>query len=295
MVHDELGRELARELDKPPVGRDADTSRYLREVADRPPPTLVRERELVARAQAGDAAARAQLVEAFLPLIGSVARVYRSAPALDHLELMQEGVVGLLRALEGFDPERGTPFWAYAGWWVRQAMQQLVAELTRPMVLSDHALRQLSRLRDAHNDHIQRHGGEPSRAQLAEATGISDDQVAALIAAERVPRGLDDADDGDEEALGRFGELLVDPLAEAEYERVLAGAEVDELRSLLAALSDRERSILRARFGLDGAEQSRGEVAQQLGISAERVRQLEQRALGKMRSAAQGDGSATRR
>src|SRR4051794_23540607 len=103
------------------------------------------ERELVLAAEEGDPGARDRLIQAFWPLIGSVARIYRSSAAVDRTELMQEGVVGLLRALERFDPSRGTPFWAYASWWVRQAMQQLVSELTRPVVLSDRALRQLAR------------------------------------------------------------------------------------------------------------------------------------------------------
>ena len=79
-----------------------------------------------------------QLVEAFLPAIAAVGRVYRGAGGVDRMELMQEGVAGLLRALERYEPERGVPFWSYAAWWVRQAMQQLVAELTLPVVLSDH-------------------------------------------------------------------------------------------------------------------------------------------------------------
>jgi RNA polymerase sigma factor (sigma-70 family) len=98
------------------------------------------ERRLVDAAQAGDRRAREELVEAFLPLIAGVARVYRGSRTITRLELMQEGVVGLLRALERYDPQLGVPFWGYAAWWVRQAMQQLIAELTRPLVLSDRAL-----------------------------------------------------------------------------------------------------------------------------------------------------------
>jgi DNA-directed RNA polymerase sigma subunit (sigma70/sigma32) len=122
------------------------------------------ERELVAAAVAGDGDARAALVEAFLPLIGSVARNYRASRQITRVELMQEGVVGLLRALERFDPSSSVPFWAYASWWVRQAMQQLVSELSRPVVLSDRALRQLSRIKEAHSAH-QRQTGHERRSQ----------------------------------------------------------------------------------------------------------------------------------
>src|SRR6185295_20224757 len=108
-----------------------------------------RERTLVAAAANGDQAARDQAVEAYMPLIGSVAHRYRGARAVNHSELMQEGVVGLLRAVDRYDLGRETSFWAYASFWVRQAMQQLVAELTWPVVMSDRALRQLARVRDA--------------------------------------------------------------------------------------------------------------------------------------------------
>ena len=93
-------------------------------------------------------------MEAFLPLIAGVARVYRGSEAITRVELMQEGVVGLLRALERYDPEQGVPLWGYASWWVRQAMQQLIAELTRPVVLSDRSLRQLSALKRAHHAYL---------------------------------------------------------------------------------------------------------------------------------------------
>jgi DNA-directed RNA polymerase sigma subunit (sigma70/sigma32) len=118
-------------------------------LSGRPRLPVAAEQRLVAAAKAGDRRAREELVEAFLPLIGGVARVYRTSETVARLELMQEGVVGLLRALERYDPTLGVPFWGYAGWWVRQAMQQLIAELTRPLVLSDRTLRQLSQLKRA--------------------------------------------------------------------------------------------------------------------------------------------------
>jgi RNA polymerase sigma factor (sigma-70 family) len=245
------------------------------------------ERTLVREAMAGDPEARAALVEAFLPLIGSVARNYRSTPRITRVELMQEGVVGLLRALERYNPELGVPFWGYASWWVRQAMQQLIAELSRPMVLSDQALRQLSQLKEAHAE-LQRDGRAPTLAQLGQRTGFEEDQLANLIAADRPPKALEEPLEGEEGAIGTFGELIADPLAEDEYERVVSHVAAKELRDLLSGLSERERAVLRARFGLDGDTQSLREIAAGLGVSAERVRQLENRALGKLRAAATG-------
>jgi RNA polymerase sigma factor (sigma-70 family) len=264
-------------------------STYLRELGRRPGLSGAAERKLVEAAKAGDRQARAELVEAFLPAIAAVGRVYRGRGELDRMELIQEGVVGLLRALERYDPERGTPFWAYAAWWVRQAMQQLVAELTRPVVLSDHALRQLARLKDVHADHLVRHRREPTARELADGSGIDRDDVENLLATERPARSLEAPPGGErEEGVGSFGELLSDPLAEDEYERVLRTVETEQLLALLSGLSDRERGILRARYGLDGPEESLREIAARLGLSAERVRQLEQRALGKLAAAAGG-------
>jgi len=152
-----------------------------------------RERELVLAAQRNDPGAREQLIEAFLPLIAGVARVYRGSVAVEHRELMQDGVVGLLRALKRYDSSLDTPFWAYATWWVRQAMQRLVAELGRPVVLSDRALRQLARVKNAHQELLQAHGRQPSTTELASATSFSRQHVEGLVAVERTPRALEES------------------------------------------------------------------------------------------------------
>lgn len=287
-----LDRELVNELEHRQATTIALSTPYMHQLGQRARLAQTSEQRLVREAVAGDPRARAELVEAFLPLIGSVARNYRASAQITRIELMQEGVVGLLRALERYDPELGTPFWAYAAWWVRQAMQQLVAELTRPVVLSDHALRQLARLKEAHRDLKQAAGEEPTLNQLAERTGLGSDQLANLIMVDRPPRAVDEPLHSEEGAIGTFGELIVDPLAEDEYERVVSHVAAGQLRDLLSGLSDRERAVLRARFGLGGETQNLRQIAETLGVSAERVRQLENRALGKLRAAAVGEPSA---
>jgi RNA polymerase sigma factor (sigma-70 family) len=248
----------------------------------RVPPAV--ERRLVSAAASGDSVDRGRLVDAFLPSIGGIARRYRGCPAVSRNELMQEGVVGLLRALERYDPDRGTPFWAYASWWVRQAMQGLVAELGRPVVLSDRALRQLARVKEAHREHLQAHGCDPSTHDVAKATGLSRTQIENLTAVDRTPRALDQRIGGEDGGGATFGEFVVDPRAEDDYLAIFSRMEVQELRdSVPGRLCERERTVLRDRYGIGCEEHTLQEIATRLGVSAERVRQIEQKALEKLR------------
>lgn len=241
------------------------------------------QRELVLAAKQ-DRRRREELVEAFCPLVASVARRYVRSGVIDRRELMQQGMVGLLRALERYDPSLGTPFWAYASWWVRQAMQQLVSELAGPIVLSDRGHRELARLGASRHTYLQQHRTEPTRAQLAAVAEMDEDRVDCLMAAGARPRALEEpignTDDAD-----RLGDLLADPRAEDEFERVTRRTAAESLPTLLAQLDERERFVVSSRFGLDGEERTLREIAEDLGLSAERVRQIEQAALEKLRAA----------
>jgi RNA polymerase sigma factor (sigma-70 family) len=247
--------------------------------------TPAAERQLVLAARGRQGSERDELVAAFLPLIGSVARTYRGSAGIDRRELMQEGVVGLLRALERFDPGRDTPFWAYASWWVRQAMQQLVSELARPVVLSDRAQRQLARVKDARRKRVSVNGREPTFDELVAESGLSERQVHHLVTAERRPRALDEPVAADDDAGATFGDLLADPRAEEAYEEVPSRVLLEELPRLLGELNDRERAIVLGHFGLDGQERTLRDLGEALGLSAERVRQIESAALDKLRAA----------
>jgi RNA polymerase primary sigma factor len=290
-----LDRQLASDLRRAALAGPTSSAAGLRELGERPRLPHATERRLVQAAKRGDRQAREELVEAFLPLIAGVARVYRGSPSISRVELMQEGVVGLLRALERYDPTLGVPFWGYATWWVRQAMQQLIAELTRPTVLSDRTLRHLAQLKRAHSEYLRAHGQEPSGDQLASDTGLTHAEVGELLALERIPQSMDEPVKGTDGELGAFGELLADPLAEDAYEQLLDSSEIEQVRALLGSLNERERAILRARYGLDGEEQSLREIGEGLGLSGERVRQIENRALGKLRAAAKRTPAACER
>jgi RNA polymerase primary sigma factor len=278
-------RDLARRLDRPaPGARDADA----RDVDALAGPGAPREETaMVEAAKAGDERALAQLVHAHLPRVAAMSRRYTISPRVERLELVQEGVAALLRALDRFDPSRGTPLWGYARPAVQRAMQRVVAELDDAATLSDHALRRLSRLRSAEDELMREHRRMPAVAEIVDRSGVDRDEAERVLAAARPARSLQEpitAEDGG--VIGSLGDLVDDPRAQDAYERVLDVIEAQELMPLLSVLSPRERQILRARSGLEGEARSRREIAERLGLSVSRVRDIEQRALAKLRSAA---------
>jgi RNA polymerase sigma factor (sigma-70 family) len=166
-------------------------------------------------------------------------------------------------------------------------MQRLVAELSDAAVLSDRALRHLSRLKSAEDELMRERRRLPTRREILESAGISREEAAQLLAATMPPRSLQEpitAEDGG--VIGSLGDLVDDEGALDAYDRVLDAMEGHELLALLSVLSPRERSILRARYGLDGEEQSVRQLAERLGISRSRVRAIERRALRKLRRVA---------
>jgi RNA polymerase primary sigma factor len=241
---------------------------------------------LIHRAKRGGPREREELVNAYLPMIASVARAYRRSTAVGRDELTQEGVVGLLRALERYEPDRGVPFWGYAAWWVRQAMQHVVSELARPIVLSDRALRQLARIKNAQRQFEQARRRTATCAELSAIVGLPRSQVESLLCTDRTARGLDEPA-GTEAIDGTtVSELLADPPAQEAYDRVPQRVLAAQIPGLLEYLTDRERTVICSRYGLGRPEQTLREVAPKLGVSAERVRQIEQESLAKLHTAA---------
>ena len=215
---------------------------------------------------------RDRLVAVHMPAIRAIARQYRRHPRVDEAELVQAGVVGFLRAVDRFDPHAGTPLWAYAAWWVRSAIQHAVAELSGPCVLSDRALRRLARLRRA--------DGNADAGALA---GVPHADNAALKAASRPARSLDEpvaAGAGE-----TVGDVLSDPRAEEPSEWAERRDTVRRVRELLPTLASRERRVLSGRFPADDRPRTLCDLGDELGVSAERVRQIEQSALSKLRAA----------
>lgn len=250
------------------------------------PLSMNRERDLLARTEAGDRAATEELVAAFMPAIDGVASLYRSFRILERQELRQEGVVGLLRAARRYDRRYETPFWAYASWWVRQSMQQLVAELTGPVILSDRATRNLVQMKRARSAFVQANRREPSDSELAETTRMPLDQVQHLVSFERAPSSMQARLPGDEQMETTFAERLADPAGEDDYERLVDLVGGEHIEDLIAGLDERERRIVFAHHGIDCPQRTLREIGKEFDLSVERVRQLEERALGKLRQAA---------
>jgi RNA polymerase primary sigma factor len=240
---------------------------------------------LVVAADGGDADASRKLVEVHMPAIAGIALGFPRGAGVELQELLQQGVVGLLFAARRFDPRLNTPFWAYASFWVRKAMQELVAELTRPVALSDRAVRALAQISTARREFLQAHGTEPTDEQLSDATGFTFAQVESLQAAERTPRGFEEPLGSDADAGATVGDTIVDPVAEQAFEQVLDEMEIRQVRDVADRLTERERAVIRAHYGLGRPAQTLDQIGDTLGLTAERARQMEVGALTRMRDA----------
>jgi RNA polymerase primary sigma factor len=245
--------------------------------------TPQQERDLVIAAEAGVEEACRLLVEAFLPEINAVARRFDRSAGVERRDLVQEGVAGLLFAARRFDPQLETPFWAYASFWVRKAMQELVADLSRAVALSDRAVRGLAAVRTARGEYHQSRGREPTLAELTEETGLSRGQIEPLLVADRPARSLEAPTLPDDDSVVVLAARMADPAAEEAFDVVLDDLELRQLQSLSQALSDREQLVLRAHFGIGEPPKTLAQVGAALGLTAERARQIEAGALRKLR------------
>lgn len=266
-------------------GRSEETSDYelyMREIRRTALLTPAEETELADRARKGDAAARERMIKANLRLVVRIAHDYGRL-GLPLMDLISEGNIGLIKAVERFDPRKGAKFSTYAGWWIKQAMKRALANQSKTIRLPVHLVDTLGRMRRVIRRYEEVEGREPDNEEIAAEMGVSVEKVAHYRTVSVRPASLD-APVGTEPEARVLGEIVGDETMANPYENVGAKNLVEDLRAAVNTLDAREAAIVKLRFGLDGAEeQTLEEIGRRFKVTRERVRQLQTLALRRLR------------
>jgi RNA polymerase primary sigma factor len=256
---------------------------YVRQIGDGPLLTPAEERELARRKDEGDEAAKRRLIECNLRLVMSITRNYVNS-GVPLLDLIQEGNLGLIRAVEKFDYKMGYKLSTYATWWIRQAVTRAIADQGRTIRLPVHVVDQVRRVMRARRILTQKLNRDPLPEEIAKESGFEVKRVRELLELVEDPVSLETpVGDGD----SMYGDMIEDVNSERPDESLAEMLRGTELQTALSQLSERMRHVLELRFGLTGAApKTLEEVGTELGVTRERVRQLESRALRELQAAA---------
>ena len=252
---------------------------YLREIGRTPLLSKEGEVRLAKLIEAGDERAKQQMIQANLRLVVSIAKRYRGH-GLPFLDLIQEGTLGLNRAVEKFDWRRGYKFSTYATWWIRQSVQRAVANHARTIRVPVHVVERQQKLSRAARRLEVELGREPTKEELAEATGLPIQHVDEALSAASASVSLNQTVGADDE--GELGDLFADREAPDPFDEAEESLRRQNIRKALDALPERERRILELRFGFEGEPWTLEAIGHELDLTRERVRQLEGQALSRL-------------
>lgn len=254
---------------------------YMSEIGQIPLLSPAEEIALARRIQEGDAAARTEMIRANLRLVVKVALDYVNL-GLPLPDLIEEGNLGLMQAVERFDPGKGAKLSSYAVWWIKRAIKSALYEQSKTIRLPRHSAIKLSKMNTVALQMSESLGREPTDEEISQELGIDERQIAGLKCVAARPCSLEaPISESDDDILGN---IVADEHEQTPFETLRDSDLCDKMRRALAVLSERERKIIRLRFGLDGTETiTLGELGNQLGVTRERTRQLQKAAMGKLR------------
>ena len=260
---------------------------YLREINRIPLLSYDEEYELALKAKAGDRSARDRIIQSNLRFVVSVAKKFRGN-GLPLSDLIDEGNIGLITALDKFEPEKGYHFISYAVWWIRQSIMKAISEKSRAVRLPLNRSNELMQIQKAQKSLMhEMEKTSPNASEIAEITGLDEKLVDELLSISQDIVSFDSPVRKDDESDSTFGDFIEDE-ADGPESQVIDSSLRDEVRSILSVLSDKERAIITMRFGLDGSKpKSLKEIGEGYGLTKERIRQIEKRALEKLRAASE--------
>jgi RNA polymerase sigma factor rpoD len=289
-INDVDDDEEAEDLDALNAGQylddisDDSVRLYLREIGKIPLLSAEEEMELAQRVTQGDKKAKDKMAEANMRLVVSIAKRY-SGRGLDFLDLIQEGNTGLLRAVEKFDPDKGFKFSTYATWWIRQAITRAIADQARTIRIPVHMVETINKLLRTQRRMTQELNREPTIEELSKELDMEPEKIEYVMKIKQDISSLDAGvgRDGDEED-SVLGDFIEDEDTVSPEESATNQLLKEQVNDVLSSLSDREQKIVRMRFGLDnGKSHTLEEVGQEFAVTRERIRQIEAKALAKLR------------
>ncbi len=267
-----------------PHGERSNLQLYLQEIGKTPLLTIQEEIQLAKRIRRGDKAARDHMISANLRLVVKIAMDYKDF-GLPLLDLISEGNIGLVKAVERFDPRKGGKLSTYAAWWIKQSIKRALANQSKTIRLPVHLVDKISKMRRTAMKLTEELGREPTDEELAIELQIPTNKVAHLKSVSVRPASLD-APVGEDGDSATFGEIVGDDNAVSPYDGLRDKNQSSDLRAMVDSLDEREAEIIRLRFGLDGKDElTLEEVGKKFNVTRERIRQLEYLALSKMRRA----------